>query len=142
MSAAAALATGCSSDATSTGSASTPTSVARTERLCAGKPLDQATVASCPAPAGVRPGRACEGAAACPSPNLLFGTCRCDGGSWSCDAPTPPKGYDPYPDCVDEGVETGAACYLESSTCLPATASVCFTQDVPLCRCENHAWHC
>jgi hypothetical protein len=118
------------------------TSTARTAQLCAGKHVDQAEVASCPAPAGVRPGRACQVDVACPSPNLLFGTCRCDSGLWSCDAATAPNGYDPYPDCLDEGVEAGSACYLESSTCLPASAGACFTRDVPLCKCEGHAWKC
>ncbi len=136
------LTTGCSSDAASSQPAVEQTSIARTARLCAGNHVDQAQVASCPAPAGVRPGRVCEVNVACPSPNLLFGTCHCDSGTWRCEQASAPKGYDPYPDCLDEGVEAGTACYLESSTCLPASAGACFTRDVPLCRCEGHSWKC
>jgi hypothetical protein len=142
MSGATVLAAGCGSDASSSAATTAQPSTARTARLCAGTPIAAADVATCPAPAGVRPGHACDATVACPSPNLLFGTCRCRGGTWSCDEAAAPKGYDPYPDCLDEGVEPGTACYLESSTCLPAAAATCFTKGAPLCQCVGHTWTC
>lgn len=133
---------GCSSGATASSAPATHTSIADSTHVCAGTRSDAALVAACPAPAGIRPGRTCEGALSCPSANELFGACRCDAGTWRCDSETAPKGYDPYPDCPDEGVEAEGACYLESSTCVPAAATTCFTSGVPLCRCEGHAWKC
>jgi hypothetical protein len=98
-------------------------------------------IASCPAPAAVRRGRVCSGAAECPSANLLEGVCRCDGERWSCAKP-PPSDYDPFPDCPADGATAGDACYLEGSMCLPRSATSCFTSGVPLCACKGHAWSC
>ncbi len=139
---AAALVVGCSVPVAPGDAAATPPTTTRSALVCAGTKASDALVAACPAPAGVRPGRACDTMATCPSPNRLFGDCRCDGAVWTCDEAHPPAGYDRYPDCADEGVEAGHACYLEESTCLPATASACFTSGVPLCRCEGHTWRC
>jgi hypothetical protein len=112
-------------------------------------------VVNCPTPSSVRPGYACGTNATCPSPNGLFGNCRCVGvppnapssaqsaiGRWSCDRNLAPDGYDPYPDCPDEGVTSGSACYLEGTHCIPVTASACFTKDVPLCTCAAYSWKC
>jgi hypothetical protein len=131
----------CTANVTSAEQTSGQTTETRAAHLCAGQHVAQDRVAACPAPAGVRPGRACDVAFTCPSPNLLFGQCKCAAGSWVCDG-EPPKDYDPYPDCPDEGVSPDAACFSEASKCLPVTASACFTSGVPLCTCKDHAWKC
>jgi len=119
-----------------------------TERDCPGAPVAAQHILGCPSPASVRPGYACNASATCPSPNGLFGDCRCvgasntDTGRWTCESVSAPQGYDPYPDCPDEGAEDGSACYLEGSRCIPVAASACFTKDVPLCTCQSHAWKC
>lgn len=112
---------------------------------CPGVHLETARVKACTEPYRIRHGRPCDSGGpkkVCPSVDLLHGDCLCDSGSWSCEAPMLPEGYDPYPDCPDEGVERGAACYLESSTCLPASVAACFTSEVPLCTCTGHSWSC
>ena len=117
----------------------------RTVALCPGVRLDVDRVKTCTEPFRIRHGRACDASQTqlvCPSVDLLHGDCRCQDGAWECEEQAPPAGYDPYPDCPDQGVSTGAACYLEGSTCLPAAAATCFTSKVPLCACSNHSWTC
>jgi hypothetical protein len=140
------LSIACGSSASSDGSAPGPSS--RTERYCPGAPVATQRILGCPAPARVRPGYTCTVSTTCPSPNGLFGDCQCIGvsttetGRWRCETVSAPQGYDPYPDCPDEGAEDGSACYLEGSRCIPVAASACFTRDVPLCTCQSHAWKC
>ena len=115
----------------------------QTSTLCAGSRIDAERTTGCTDPYRIRHGHACSTPdELCPSANLLQGECRCDDGTWSCAKPSPPDGYDPYPDCSDRGVTTGDACYLESSTCLAASATACFTSNVPLCVCTGHSWDC
>lgn len=131
-------------DASSAGPPATRTAV-RATTLCPGVRLDLDRVKTCTDPFRIRHGHACDAADSenvCPSADLLHGDCRCQGGTWSCQEPAPPAGYDPYPDCPDKGVSSGAACYLEGSTCLPAAAAACFTSKVPLCTCSGHSWAC
>lgn len=138
----AAVVTACSANTSSDNNGTTATTTARATEYCPGTQLHEAALAACPAPASVRPGRTCDVDATCPSPDLLFGRCTCDGGKWSCDTTELPKGYDPYPDCPDEGADQGAACYLKASKCIPRTATACFTSEVGLCTCDNYAWSC
>ena len=110
---------------------------------CPGAHLDAARVGTCTEPYLIRHGRACDAhGEVCPSIDLLHGDCRCEAGAWSCTRPDLPTGYDPYPDCTDRGVTGGGACYLEGSTCLPETAAMCFTSNVPMCTCRGHSWSC
>jgi hypothetical protein len=136
----------CSGSAGSPEGSDAGATTSHTERYCPGARVAEDTVRGCPAPATIRPGRTCASEVICPSPNGLFGECRCVGGQddaiWTCERAAPPAGYDPYPDCADEGVVADSACYLEGSRCIPVSASACFTKDVPLCTCEGHAWKC
>jgi hypothetical protein len=137
----------CGSSASSDSGSSEPQTT-HTDRYCPGAPVAAQRILGCPSPASVRPGYACSVDTTCPSPNGLYGDCRCVGasateaGRWTCDTVVAPKGYDPYPDCPDEGAENGSACYLEGSKCIPAAAAACFTKDAPLCTCQSHAWKC
>src|SRR4029077_16446905 len=75
-----------------------PSQTTHTERYCPGARVADAQIVGCPSPASVRPGYACHAAATCPSPNGLFGDCRCvssshdDTGRWTCDSVAAPAG--------------------------------------------------
>ena len=146
------LFSGCAAQ-TSSAPTSGETHATTSESLsCPGERVAVDDPEACPAPSAVRAGRACGKAQArCPSVDLVEGSCTCEGspassagafgGVWRCDA-APPADYDPFPDCPDEGVLDGDACYANGNTCIPTTAGLCFTSRVPLCTCKGHSWRC